>query len=275
MEKTDLRDVSILIPLRIDSLDRLENMVYVVKYLIKYLDLNICILHADKIQHKYVSRLLPKECNYIFVEDIDPIFHRTYYINRLYEMAESPILAIWDADVIVPPEQIIYSVISIRRDVCEVCFPYDGTFLNVDPILKDCFSSVSFDIDFLRRNETKMNVLYNSVQNGGAFFISREAFLRSKLEDEAFYGWGPEDWNRIEKWKVLGYRIVRSKGSLYHLYHSRDINGNYSSFFQRKNCHSLLAMTQVSSFDMLSNGFESTEIDRDLARDSLYSIIGV
>lgn len=275
MKKPDLRDVSILIPLRLDSLDRLENIVYVVKYLIKYLDINIFILHADKIQRNYVSRLLPQECNYIFVEDIDPIFHRTYYINRLYEMVESSILAIWDADVIVSPEQIEYSVNSIRRGTCEVSFPYDGTFLNVDPILKDCFSSVSFDISFLRRNEKKMNILYDSIQNGGAFFISKESFSRSKFEDEAFYGWGPEDWNRIEKWKVLGYRIVRARGALYHLYHSRDINGNYSSFFQRKNCHSLLAMTQVSSSDMLSNESDPIETDRDLAKGSLYPIIDV
>lgn len=273
MKKTNINDVSVLIPLRLDSLDRLENLLYVVNYLLRYFDSNVYVLHADKETHNYVKGLLPKKCNYTFMEDIDPVFHRTYYINRLYEMTASPILAIWDADVIVSPEQVEYSVYSIRKNICEVCFPYDGTFLNVDSILKDMFNSKCYDIEFLNRNVCKMNRLYNNIQNGGVFFISRDAFIKSKFEDESFYGWGPEDWNRVEKWRILGYRIFRAKGVLYHLCHSRDINGNFINFFQRKNCHSILATTQVSSLEMLSNKSISVETHHGLISDCLYSLI--
>lgn len=271
MKKIEMKDVSVLIPMRLDSLDRLDNLLYVVNYLIKYFDINVYVLHADRRQHNYLARLMPEECNYTFMEDIDPIFHRTRYINMLYRMCKSPILAIWDADVILAPNQVEYAVNSLRYNDCEVCFPYDGKFLNVDPILKDCFESSQLDVDLLIRNQSKMNVLYNNIQNGGAFFISKEAFLYSKGENVFFYGWGPEDWNRLEKWRVLGYRIIRSQGPLFHLHHSRDINGDYSSYFQRKNCQSILSMTQVSSSDMLSD--IQTAPNNVPCAESLFSII--
>lgn len=54
------------------------------------------------------------------------------------------------------------------------------------------------------------------------------------MENENFYGWGPEDWERIERWKNLGYRIKTIDGVLFHLIHPRDMNGKHNSEGQRK-----------------------------------------
>ncbi|MCI7687600.1 MAG: hypothetical protein SOZ29_01765, partial [Prevotella sp.] len=32
---------------------------------------------------------------------------------------------------------------------------------------------------------------------GGALLITSDAFIRAGKEDERFYGWGYEDWNRL------------------------------------------------------------------------------
>ena len=32
---------------------------------------------------------------------------------------------------------------------------------------------------------------------GGALLITSDAFIRAGKEDDRFYGWGYEDWNRL------------------------------------------------------------------------------
>ena len=54
------------------------------------------------------------------------------------------------------------------------------------------------------------------------------------MENLNFYGWGPEDWERIERWKALGYRLKNITGNLYHLSHPLDINGRHNSDAQRR-----------------------------------------
>ena len=50
---------TVLIPLRVDSVERLENLLCVIKYLIK-LDLYIFIYEADYNNNGIVSKLLPR-----------------------------------------------------------------------------------------------------------------------------------------------------------------------------------------------------------------------
>lgn len=51
--------------------------------------------------------------------------------------------------------------------------------------------------------------------------------------ESEFYGWGPEDWERYERWLNLGYRIGYAKGCLFHLSHPRDLNGYHNSNQQK------------------------------------------
>jgi hypothetical protein len=88
---------TVLIPLRVDSVERLENLLCVIKYLIK-LDLYILIYEADNNNNGIVSRLLPrtKKILYKFIYDIESMLFfvsfRTYQaetINALSSMSET------------------------------------------------------------------------------------------------------------------------------------------------------------------------------------------
>ena len=48
MNKTDLTDVTFLIPVRIVSKERFENFILVLKYLNKFFKLTVTVLEADK-----------------------------------------------------------------------------------------------------------------------------------------------------------------------------------------------------------------------------------
>ena len=81
-----------------------------------------------------------------------------------------------------------------------------------------------------------MQVLYTAKNmKGGGLFISTEKYIKAGKENENFYGWGPEDFERYERWDKFGYRFYRSEGELCHLTHPRDLNGRHNSFFQMRN----------------------------------------
>lgn len=93
---------TVLIPLRVDSVERLENLLCVIKYLIK-LDLYIFIYEADYNNNGIVSKLLPrtKKILYKFIYDIESILffvslgaYQAETINALSSMSETP-LCVW------------------------------------------------------------------------------------------------------------------------------------------------------------------------------------
>lgn len=69
-----MRDLTVLIPVRVDSLVRLENVLAVIRYLYRYFDVNLMVLEADRYDNGILRSLLPKDVAYIFVPDTDPVF---------------------------------------------------------------------------------------------------------------------------------------------------------------------------------------------------------
>jgi hypothetical protein len=53
--------------------------------------------------------------------------------------------------------------------------------------------------------------------------------LKQGWKTKNFYGWGREDGERINRWKILGYRYERVNGPLFHLTHERGINSRFHS----------------------------------------------
>lgn len=64
---------------------------------------------------------------------------------------------------------------------------------------------------------------------GGAFLVNRDEYLKAGGENENFYGWGPEDYERFYRMEILNKEIVRIEGPLYHLFHTRGINSTYAN----------------------------------------------
>ena len=102
----DLSDVTFLMPVRIDSAERLENFIIVVSYLIEKFETNIMILEDDG--HQNISfDTPPRGIRYAFQQNEDPLFHKTRLINRLAGEAATSIVALHDCDVIFPLNQYV------------------------------------------------------------------------------------------------------------------------------------------------------------------------
>lgn len=259
MKKIDLTDVTFLIPVRLDSIVRLENLLEVVNCVWKVFHTRLFVLEADSYDNKILRSLLPKEVEFLFVKDDDPVFHRTKYLNMMLESVQTAFLSIWDADVLIAPGQIVQSVDSLRKDIVDVSFPYDGTFLDTTSILRKMYM-VSHNMDFLFENVERMVLPYGKNMGGGAIFVNTARYREAGGENELFYGWGPEDWERIERWKRMGLRINRMDGPLFHLSHPRDQNGKHRSDIQRQSSMMILENTIMSNRKELMMMFNNVNL---------------
>ena len=206
--KTDITDVTFLIPLRVDSIDRIENLIAVVSFITEHFKTSIHILEASTHNNGFLSKLIPNNVKITFIEDFDTIFHRTHYINRLISFSETPIVSIWDSDVIVSKSNIEQAVELIRSNEADFAFPYDREFLDTSRIIRTLFLNRK-DISILEKNKMKMKALYGPDPYGGGFFANKQSYIDSGMENESFYGWGNEDGERINRWEILGYKNKR------------------------------------------------------------------
>ena len=227
MRKIDLQDVSFLFLIKLDSVVRLENLLVSLGFIIRNFNTNIKVFHVGCYDNGFIKKLLPKKVEYKFIKDEDNVFYRTKYINMMVMETKTPIFGVWDADVIIPRNQIILSVEDIRNGF-DVSYPYDGHFYDTSKIIRDYYI-VNRNIELLTGNVGKMRMIYGNDMKGGAFLSRRESYIKSGMENENFYGWGPEDFERYSRWINLGYRISRISGNLYHLTHSRGENSKYRS----------------------------------------------
>lgn len=216
IQKLNLSDVTFTIPVMYDHPDRKQN-----------LDLSLCMLQqayqayffiGEEIKDKvYFSYTIGFDCAYFPYEDGE--FHRTRMLNKMAETSFTDIIVNWDADVFIPPMQMMQSVLAIRAGA-PVSYPYDGRFARLD---RSMFKTIERHLDiglsaghpFKGKNGRPMP----ETSVGGAVLWNKEAFIDAGMENEHMISFGPEDVERHERMKMLGLPIHRAGGCLYHMNH--------------------------------------------------------
>lgn len=226
--KIDLKDTTFIIAVRLDSIHRLENTLAVASQLCKYFDTNIHIIEVADRCNGILKSLLPRKVNYTFNEDKDSVFYRTKYFNKFTLESKTPIIALWDTDVVIDKKAIIESIEIIRANEADIAYPYNGIFLETSEIIRKHYLKTK-DIRFLYRNKNKLERLYNRYMSGGAVFLNREKYIDAGMENEKHYGWGNDDFDRYSRFITLNYRIHRVDSPLFHLYHPRGSNSQFRS----------------------------------------------
>lgn len=249
--KQELLDTTFIIPIRVDSIVRLENLLMSVDSILKHFQTKILILEAASYPNQIIPSLIKdNSVTYIYYRDDDPIFYKTKLLNILTRQVETSLICVWDADVVVAPEQIIDAVLQLRSDSSDVAYPYNGDFLDTSDILRTYYWEYR-DIAFLQRHRSMMNSLYTTEGKigavGGAFIAKAEKYINAGMENEEFYGWGLEDGERHYRWLEFGYRIYRAEGPMFHLSHPRNINGSFrSEYHHRKAVHDMNRVVNYS-----------------------------
>lgn len=220
-----MKELTFILPIRIDSMIRLENLLGVL-YFLKSTSAKIIIIEASKWNGCEVRKMIPRsrDLRFIHIDDNDPVFYRPHFINVALEEVETKIVSVWDADVLVDKRQLLASYEAILSEEYDFSFPYGGLFLNTDDAFREEYLR-RHDVRLLLKYKHYFNYLYGRNFVGGGFLINSDKYRSAGGENEKFYGWGPEDLDRVQRWEAHGYKVHRSEGPMFHLCHPRDING--------------------------------------------------
>lgn len=223
-EKINLQELTFCIPVRIDSFYRERNLKTVLEFYSSQVECHYIIIEADSVR-RIKDLPLMKNYEYEFVKDDNPIYHRTYYINKMLKQTKTKFAAIWDADIIAPINQLEKAYHLLNSGNITMVYPYGGCLWMINSFFSELFSK-KYDIklfEYFPMVQMLMNG-YNAV--GGAFLVNVNNYKKCGWENEHFIGWGPEDRERYKRLLILGQCPQRVEGSLFHLHHTRGINSN-------------------------------------------------
>lgn len=244
MERIDLTDVTFIIPIRIDTNERIRNLKTVLSYLNKYFDTNIIIGEESSIS--MVPGILlgsNLKFTYMHIKTDSPYIHRTKVLNIMTKASTTPIVANYDVDVLFKVQKYVTTASAIRQNIADVCFPYNGLFVNItDDILQNAINTLN--IESLNENS---GAVFNPKSVGGALFFNKQTYIEAGLENENFVSWGFEDNERVTRLYKLGYRISRADGCLFHMNHPTSSNSsNIKSPTYLQNQAEFLKVTNMS-----------------------------
>lgn len=228
MKKELFSDVAFVMIGQFDSIQRLENACITSDYICNQLGGKVYFLEVGRINNGIFEQIMNSKIVYEFIQDYNPVFHRTKYINYMVNKVHEKIVSIWDVDVCVSQQQIIKTLSAIREREADFVYPYDKLFLDVTYEIRDIFLE-SRDVSILQKFQDFMPCLYTPNPVGGVFFARRKTYIESGGENELFYGWGIEDGERYNRWLMQGYKIKKISGPVFHFPHPRGINSMMES----------------------------------------------
>lgn len=215
-------DLTIVIPMRIDCHERKRNFYLTLDKLATVQGLKIIVLEADlnsKIR-------LPEGVRKVFIEDYNPIFYRTKYINILCSLVETTYFGVWDTDIIVPSDQVCKAFDLLIQGKVDMVYPYDGHVYNLSDDTLMAFVEDGQEQTLFKDAKVPF-LMFGGYSCGGAFMVNRKAYIDAGGENEKIMGWGPEDLERYKRWEIGGYRVARVEGSIFHMPHPKGENSGY------------------------------------------------
>lgn len=226
--KVDLKDITFVVLVRIDSVERLENIFLGIKSLNKFFKTNIIVCESASYNNKILESLLKGKCRYIFNKDNDVILYKTRIINSITRYIDTDMICLLDADIVIDKKNIIHAVNLIRNGDFDVVYPYNGVCYNVSNIIRKVYIE-NQNVNFLYRNIGKMCLLYQYAVYGGIVLVKNNIYSNIGRENTNHYGWGNDDVDRYSRFLNNGYRIKRLDMPLFHLEHPRNVNSKFLS----------------------------------------------
>jgi hypothetical protein len=212
VKKIPLRDVTFTIPVFYDHPDRKKNLDLCVCLLQHYFDTNIIVTENKSLMFGYMTEWVT------YLRSEHQVFHRTAMLNEMAQLAQTEYIFNWDADVTIPPLQILKAVQELRNGA-DMVYPYNGQFARVPrmPFFRQLESCL--DVGFLSATRLDGTGEKDKESFGGAVGWNRKRFFEAGGENENFISFGAEDYERYERASKLGYVIKRVRGCLFHLNH--------------------------------------------------------
>jgi hypothetical protein len=228
-------DLTFLIPTRIETEDRLRNVIASVSYLLKHVNARVIVKEVSP-RNTFRYRALPEIKKYVdterlthlYEESDEPLFCKSRVLNDLITASNTKVVANYDVDCILPVSSYRQAYELIINDQADVVYPYQcGIYqwcADFNMEIYEEFVRSSRGTDVLDRRKRLSNSTIGWCQ-----FVNRQKYINSYMMNENFVSWGCEDDEFYYRMNVLGNRIARIDNYVYHLEHSRTHNSWFSN----------------------------------------------
>jgi hypothetical protein len=228
--KIDLTEATFIIPIRIESSDRLRNVITTTAFLLENFNTNIIIKEVDN-ESVFQRDALPIlkdildvdiNVNHIFEQSDDPSFHRQKVLNEMILESNTGIVVNYDCDVLLPIDSYHEAYLSVLHNTHDVIYPYGQGMYQYQVKATDEIVSQfieTYDFNILEKHSNQYTSDFGWVQ-----FFNRQVYIDGGMENENFIAYAPEDKERFYRFTTLGYNVGRVNNYVYHLEHSRGYN---------------------------------------------------
>jgi len=247
VRRFDLDKTTFIIPLRIETEDRMRNIITTLIYLTRNFNTKIIVKEVDK-ESIYLREVLPLleqalepemlSCiNHIFEKNDEFTFHRTKILNDMLWMVDTPVVANYDSDIILPLESYINATNMITKEwihpdakggkPVKVIYPYGyGDYqwqCHVGDNEVTNFINSGFNFEYFNGHMRQWDAKYGFCQ-----FFDTEEYKRLGGENENFIAYGYEDDERHYRFNLLS-SVGRIHEYVFHLEHGRTKNSWFNN----------------------------------------------
>jgi len=276
VKRFDLDKCTFIIPLRIETADRMRNILTILIYLTRNFNTRVIVKEVDK-ESVYEREVLPLlkqalepemlSCiDHIFEKSDDFTFHRTKILNDMLWMVDTPVVCNYDSDIILPLESYINATNMISKgwvhpeveggEPVKVVYPYGfGTYqlqCHVDDEHVTDFINSGFNFEAFNGRLREWDAKYGFCQ-----FFDTEEYKKLGGENENFIAYGYEDDERYFRFNLLS-SVARLTENVFHLEHGRTKN----SWFNNPHCEdnkSLWEILKVKGKKSLTKYYEEVD----------------
>ena len=276
VKRFDLKKCTFIIPLRIETADRMRNILTILIYLARNFDTKIIVKEVDK-ESVYEREVLPllKQAlrpemlaciHHIFEQSDDFTFHRTKILNDMLWMVDTPVVANYDSDILLPIESYINSTNMISKEwvhpdvkggqPVKMIYPYGFGNYQLQCHVGDeevtDFINSGFNFEAFNGNLREWDAKYGFCQ-----FFDTEEYKKLGGENENFIAYGYEDDERFYRFNLLS-SVARLTEQVFHLEHGRTKN----SWFNNPHCEdnkSLWELLKVKGKKSLTKYYEEVD----------------
>ena len=229
-----MKDLTFIIPTRIETEDRLRNIISSVSYLLRHLPAKVIVKEVAP-QSTFKFRAIPEIKKYadisnlthLYENSVAPLFCKSKVLNDLIVAADTKFVANYDADCILPLTSYHQAYAILAGDKADVVYPYGcGIYQWKAEYNMQVYQEFVSTLDY--RVLDKRKSLSNSTI-GWTQFVNRQKYIDSYMMNENFVSWGCEDDEFYFRMSTLGNRIARVDDYVYHLEHSRTDNSWFSN----------------------------------------------
>ena len=247
VRRFDLDKTTFIIPLRIETDDRMRNIITTLIYLTRNFNTKIIVKEVDKesVYEREVVPLLEQalepdmlaSIHHIFEQSDEFTFHRTKILNDMLWMVDTPVVANYDSDIILPLETYINATNMISKGwvhpdaegskPVKVIYPYGyGNYqwqCHVGDNEVTNFINSGFNFEYFNGHMRQWDAKYGFCQ-----FFDTEEYKRLGGENENFIAYGYEDDERHMRFNLLS-SVGRIHEYVYHLEHGRTKNSWFNN----------------------------------------------